>query len=475
MRRNSVILLFRLFWIFIVRRVLGRGLLSSAAVRTSALVLVVTAFAGFNLLSYVVLKQYLGGTGLFEPVLQVANASVPFWVLIAYTLIRVLFMKADELLKLSFNLPVTNKERTLAFSLFEASIVLGMTIFVFGAFSISTVLIEGLEYVPKVLASIWFPALSAYLLLSLGYYVLERVLMALRWARFRGLVVPMVLATGLALLFPHTNEQSALIAQSFVDGKDYVTPVLVFAILEDTVGFWLSAVAFVTTTAVVIPVVVAFAPKAYVPLRRYFVVLPSRLADRKLGAYVLVLFRSFETMVAVLFVVVYSLFAWAQHIVLPPFALLLVTFQGVYAYANSEPLRRSSLHPGRTMTNYLCIVGSQGILLLTLAIPVVTISLVQGIAWDACLPVAGFCVSNILISTLVGIAFPPEKGNPFTVLIGVLLTVVVIMIVALGLNVFNLEPTMSAVVYTALSILVVFYSILGMKRMERISRHEVVT
>jgi hypothetical protein len=122
MRLKSVVLLFRLFWLFIVRRVLGRGLLASAAARLSALFLVLAAFAGFNVLSYVVIRQYLGGTGLLEPVLQVANASVGFWVLIAYTLIRVLFMKADELLKLSFNLPVTNKERTLAFALFESSV-----------------------------------------------------------------------------------------------------------------------------------------------------------------------------------------------------------------------------------------------------------------------------------------------------------------------------------------------------------------
>lgn len=195
MRPWSVVLLFRLFWLFIVRRVLGRGLLASPAARLAAPFLVLAAFAGFNVLSYAVIRQYLGESGLLELVLRVANASVGFWVLIAYTLIRVLFMKADELLKISFNLPVTNKERTLAFSLFESSIVLLMTLFVFGAFSISTVLIEGPDYIQRVLASIWFPAISTYLILSLGYYLLERVLLALRIARLRGLVVPLVLAS----------------------------------------------------------------------------------------------------------------------------------------------------------------------------------------------------------------------------------------------------------------------------------------
>jgi hypothetical protein len=474
MRFKSVVLLSRLFWLFIVRRVLGRGLLASPAARLSTIFLLVLAFAGFNVLSYVVIRQYLGGTGLLEPVLQVANASVGFWVLIAYTLIRVLFMKADELLKLSFNLPVTNKERTMAFALFESSLVLLMTVFVFGAFSISTVLIEGPDYIPRVLASIWFPAISTYLLLSLGYYLLERALQALRIARLRGLIVPMVLAFGLAVAFPQTNEQSSQIAESYVLGRDYFAPALLYAKLQEAVGLWLSILILLATSAAVIPAIVAIAPRNYVPMRRFFVFLPSRLADRTFGVYILVLFRSFETMVAISFIIIYSVFAWLEHLVFPPYVLALITFQGVYAFSNSEPLRRMVTYPGRTVANYLRLVGSQGVLLMVVGIPVITISLSQGITFEACLPVLGLCLSNILISTLVGIAFPPEKGNPFTVIMGVLLTVIVVMIVALGLNVFNFDPMISAGIFTALNMLVVFYSILGMRRMERIARHEVV-
>ncbi|WAH98785.1 hypothetical protein [Arthrobacter sp. MMS18-M83] len=310
--------------------------MASPTARLSALLLTLAAFAGFNALSYVVIRQYLGGTGLLAPVLQVANASVGFWVLIAYTLIRVLFMKADELLKLSFNLPVTNKERTLAFALFESSFVLLMTVFVFGAFSISTVLIEGPDYIPRVLTSIWFPAISTYLLLSLGYCLLERTLLALRIARLRGLVVPMVLALGLAVVFPQTNELSTQIAESYVYGRDYFAPVLLYAKLQKDIGLWLSTLVLLASSAALIPAVVAAAPRSYVPMRRFFVFLPSWLAARKFGVHVLVLFRSFETMVAVSFVIVYSVFAWIQHLVLPPYALALITFQGVYAFSNSE-------------------------------------------------------------------------------------------------------------------------------------------
>ncbi|MET3366994.1 UNVERIFIED_CONTAM: hypothetical protein ABIE34_000215 [Jeotgalibacillus campisalis] len=475
MRLGSIVLLFRLFWIFILRRVLGQGLLATRTMRIAGAFVIVIGFAGFNVLSYTVMRQYLGGTDLFGPVLAIANVSVGFWVLIAYTLIRVLFLKADELLKLSFNLPATNKERTLAFALFEASVVAVMTVFVFGAFSISTVLLEGPPFIPKIVVSIWLPVASVYLLLSLAYYLLERALLLMRLGRLRGLVVPIILATGLSLLFPYTNEQTAVIAQSFIEGREYSSPLLMYATLEKNFGLWLAMLIFAAAAMAIVAGIVAAAPRAWVPLRRFIIMLPSRIATWRLGAYTLVLFRSFETLVAVIFVFAFSLFAWLQHMTIPPYVLALITFQGVYAYVNSEPLRRMSALDVSAWKNYLSIIGSQVILWVAVAIPVVAASLVQGIEISACLPVAGFCLSNILISTLIGIAFPPEKGNPFTVLVGAILAIIIILTIALGLNVFNLEPVMSAVVYSVLNILVVTYSILGMQRMERIRRHEMAS
>ncbi|WP_255771675.1 hypothetical protein [Pseudarthrobacter sulfonivorans] len=472
MRLRSVLLLSKMFWLFIVRRVLGRGLLRSRTAQLSALLLVLLAFAGFCLMSFVIIRQYLGGTGLLEPILQVANASVGFWVLIVYTLIRVLFLKADELLRLSFSLPVTNKERTLAFTLFESSIVLCLTVFIFGAFSLSTVLLEGPRYIPKVLAAIWFPAVTFYLVLSLGYFLLERLLLSVGLARLRGLLVPMVLALGLALAFPYSTELSNRIVESHFNGQVLAAPPLVFALIQGEHGIWLAAALFVAVSAVLLLLIVGAAPRSYVAVRRFFKVLPASLAATKFGAYLLVLVRSFETAVAVAFMFVYTVFAVLQNIVLPPFVLVLITFQGIYAYSNSEPLRRLATYPGTALRNYLCLVGSQAVLFLALAVPTVAAAQIQGIEFTTSLMIVGFCLGNILISTLIGIAFPPEKGNPFTVLMGVVLTVIVVMIVALGLNIFNLSMVMNLLIFVVLNAVVVIYSILGMKRLEMINRHE---
>jgi hypothetical protein len=472
MRTRSVLLLSKMFWHFIVRRVLGRGLLRSRSAQISALLLVLLAFAGFCFMSYVIIRQYLGGTGLLEPILQVANASVGFWVLIVYTLIRVLFLKADELMRLSFSLPVTNKERTLAFTLFESTIVLCLTVFIFGAFSLSTVILEGPQYIPKVLASIWFPAITTYLVLSLGYFLLERLLLFSGLARLRGLLVPMVLALGLALAFPYSTELSNRIVESYFYGQEFFAPPLVYAAVQEKYGLGAAAGLFVAASAALLLLIVVAAPRSYVAVRRFFKVLPSSLAGTKFGAYLLVLVRSFETTVAVAFMLIYTVFALLQNLVLPPFVLVLITFQGIYAYSNSEPLRRLSAYSGGPFRNYLCLVGSQAVLFLGIAVPTVAAAQLQGIAISTSLMIVGFCLGNILISTLIGIAFPPEKGNPFTVLMGVVLTLIVVMTVALGLNIFNLSMAVNALIFLLLNAVVVIYSILGMKRMEMINRNE---
>lgn len=474
MRIRSALLLSRMFLLFILRRVLGRGILSSRSVRLGAGITTLLAFIGFGLMSFVVFKQYFGGTDLFEPILQVANASVTFWVLAVYTLVRVLFLKADELLELSFNLPVTNKERALALTIFEATIVLAATAFFFGAFSISTMLLEGPTYIPKVVSSIWFPAVTVYLLLSLGYFLLEQILFAVNLARLRGVIVPIALALGLAIVFPLVNEQSNDIVAGFVGGVEVFIPQMIYSVSLADFGLWAPLALFILTTTVLMTLIAAAAPRSYVPVMRFFKFMPSSLADSRFGAYILVLVRSFETGVVVSFLLIFSIFTLIKGIEMPPYVLILLTFQGIYSFSNSVPLRKSVLYPGSSLANYVCLIGSQYVLLGVVAIPMIAISSVQGIELSSSLFVLALCISNVLLSTFIGIIFPPEKGNPFSVLIGVVLTMIVVITVTLGLNLFNLSPSLNITAFLVLNVVVVLYSIVGMNRIERIARNEVV-
>ena len=78
------------------------------------------------------------------------------------------------------------------------------------------------------------------------------------------------------------------------------------------------------------------------------------------------------------------------------------------------------------------------------------------------------------MTNLVGIIFPPEKGNPFSVVIGVILLLSVVATFALGLNMFGLSTEVNVVIIAVLLGFAVFFSVLGISRNEKGVRHEMV-
>lgn len=472
MRPASALVLVRFFLLFVVRRILSRGILRSKIARWSSAVGVCSAFVGYCLLSVAVLRQMFGGAEFIGPIVTSAAISTLFWVAVAYTVIRVLFLKGDELLQLSFSLPVTNKERTLAFGLFEALIIVIALCAAFGGLATACLLFLGPDAVSLLMTGIAMPALSLYLCASLAYLVIERMLAALGLARLRGLVVPVVLAGILVLAFQTVNIQSQDFLRSFISGDTYVAPQLIYVWLEEEFGLLSAIGAFLAFALIAGLMIQLVSPRSYVPVKRYFKLLPACLASTRFGAHFLVLVRSFETGVVLVFIAVVSVVVWVNQLSIPPFAMLLATFQGIYTLSNSQPLRRIGPRVSTAAMDYFFLVAPQAVLLSIVAIPTAIIAAVGGTGLLTSAAIAGFGLANICMSTLVGIAFPPEKGNPFSVLIGVVLMMVVVGALAIGLNVFNLPPYVNVAVIGAAALVSVAYGVYGIRQIERKQRYE---
>jgi hypothetical protein len=471
MRLRSVGILVRFFLVFLMRRVLSRGILRSKSARILAVAGVTAAFVAYSLLSVVVLRQMFGGTEYIAAILKSAAVSTLFWVAVTYTIIRVLFLKADELLQLSFALPVTNKERTLAFTIFEALIVMAALCWAFGGFGIACLVLIGPTALALLLTGIAMPAISLYLCFSAGYLLFERVLSISGLARLRGLLLPAALAAVLLLAFSAVNAQSEEFLRAFAAGSPYFAPQLLYSWIAETAGILPATAGFIAFCMVGLVLINVAAPRSYVPVKKYFKVLPTWLATTRFGAYLLVLVRSFETGVVLLFTAIATALVWAYRLDIPPFAMLLVTFQGVYAFSNSTALRRIGPHMSRPLLDYSCLVGTQALLLVVIAVPVSVVSADAGVSLVTSIAIAGFGFANIVLSSLVGIIFPPERGNPFSVLIGVFLMMVVAGTLAIGLNIFNL-PTYVNVAFVAIGTLVaVVYGVIGIRQIERNQRH----
>ncbi|SEC25051.1 hypothetical protein [Microbacterium hydrocarbonoxydans] len=95
----------RFLSVFLIRRVLRRGALRTASARWTVAVAALVAFVGFCLFGVVIVRQLISEPEQLFPLLRVVGVSTPVWVLSAFTVVRVLFMKSSELVELTFSFP----------------------------------------------------------------------------------------------------------------------------------------------------------------------------------------------------------------------------------------------------------------------------------------------------------------------------------------------------------------------------------
>jgi hypothetical protein len=81
------------------------------------------------------------------------------------------------------------------------------------------------------------------------------------------------------------------------------------------------------------------------------------------------------------------------------------------------------------------------------------------------MPLLG-CLGGAVLSVCIGIVFPAEKDNPFSVFLGLAVSVVVLALVAIGVGVLRLpEPAVLACLAGA-SVLFIFYAVQGIRTSE---------
>ncbi|MCS3442637.1 hypothetical protein [Microbacterium phyllosphaerae] len=460
--------------VFLVRRIARRGVLRRPSVRWAIGLAALAAFIGFCGFGVIALRQLISEPEQLSPLLRVVGVSTPLWVLTAFTVVRVLFLRSGDLIELTYTFPLTNRARTLGFMLFETLVVgVGATVML-GALVTGTVAIGGVAIVDAILTCLVMPMVVAYLLASAYHLGLERLLLGLRLARLRAFLVPVILAATLVVVYLWTSSQSerVLFAAMGQGDEDFVISLL-FADIAAQHGMIVATTAWLAAVALLVGVVLAAAPRQFDPTRR-FAIIPRLFGRSEFGAYFAAHIRGIETITVCGISLAGSYALFLAGIRLPPLLLLAVTVQSVYAFVSTEPLRECGPRRHTPMRRYLLLLAPQLATLAIIAVPVSALSALTGSQAAEILSVVGFAVSNIVVLTLAGIAFPPEKGNPFSVIAGAAVAGLVTGTIMLGTNLLGLPALFTIGVMLVLTLVAAALSITGMDRIERIARHEVV-
>ncbi len=475
MRLRHALVLTHMLWVFFLRRVLSAGALRAPTVRVllgagAALLAILCTTA-----AYLFLRPVASDRDVWQLVLQTSTISALLWTQCAFLFVKILFLNSEKLLELSFHLPLTGRERAVGVLVYEATMV--MLVAGAGFFSVcaAAVLVLGLGAVQLLLQTIVIPVLLTYALLSVVHVLVLRVLARTKVRRVAHLLAILVVFGLLLLYARQLGPLVSSTSQRYLDGDTSFSVLTAPTWLADRWGaLALVAVGGVVVSALV-GAVLALTPRQYVRPSRYLRVWPGASVRALLTPYDRCLLRGSQTWLAGLAALGVFVALCLRPAVNPLWAASLLSMGGLYLFAATEPLRAAGWDRGSPLMVYARLLRAQ---LLLVAGGIVSGLLVVAALVPAALsgagPAVGGSVLAVVLATFIGVMFPAEHDNPFSVFIGLSSTAMVGFVAAAALGILRLEPSVLAAVLCLLTAAIAAYTVIGIRLNEQGRRHEKV-
>lgn len=474
MRPLHAVVLARMLLVFFSRKVLRMGVLRSRGARLIAAAGVLTLMTMSIVVGYLFLKPMVSDERAWSLLFEMSTVSAVLWVQIAFLLVKTLFLNAEGMLELSFQLPLTNRERAAAFMLYEASMAGIVAATGFVSLSTASFLLLGPAAVPRIAEAIVFPVVLTYLVLNVGYQLAGRVLLLLGIRRIKNVLLILLTFAGLLAYASHASTLTTRVTTAYLTGGDPLVWVSALSWLSRHNGWAVMAGAFALLAATLALLALWLMPSQHVGQSRYLNV-PLGRAVRLLGPYDLSLIRSAQTWVGASIAATVFVYLSIEPVTNPMWGLAVLSLGGLYQFAATGPLR--TVVVGRTgpWTIYARLVKAQLIVLASFTLPALLALLLIDVRLVAqSPPVLLGCLAGVLLSICIGVLFPAENDNPFSVFIGLSVTGAALGLVGVGLGVLQLPPVaVTAFVVCALAMFV-WYAVHGIRTAESRRRHEEV-
>ncbi|MGW3955943.1 hypothetical protein ACWEKM_34670 [Streptomyces sp. NPDC004752] len=476
MRLRQSAVLARMLLVFFRRRVLSVGVLRSTPVRVFALSVAALLLGAMCTAAYFFLKPLAGDLAVWRLLFDTSTVSLVLWVQIAFLLVKVLFINAEGMLQLSYQLPVTNRERSAAFLMYEATMTGIVACAGLISLMVSALLLLGPSAVPYVTASVVLPAALTYLTLSVLYQLLTRVWALVGLRRISNVLSVLAM---FALLAAYSVQMKTMIpdlSQAYLDKETrYVWVTSVSWAWHRYGALWAFAAAAVLAAALM-ALTLALAPNQHVRQSRYVNVRAGRRPSRVLGPYDWCLLRSSQTVAGAAMAVALFGFLLLRPAANPTWSFSVLSLGGLYQFTATRPLR---LLPGAAEPAwriYGRLLKAQLVLLAVFAVPGLGIVLaVDPRLFAQSGPALLGSVGGAVMTTCISIVFPAEKDNPFSVFLGLSVVAVVLALSAIGLGMLNLPPWALVGCLAAATAMFVWYAVQGIETSESRRRNETGT
>ncbi|MFF0745893.1 hypothetical protein ACFYVL_36425 [Streptomyces sp. NPDC004111] len=472
-RFGHSVVLARMLLVFFRRRVLRAGVLKSAPVRVCVVGAAVLLLGLMCTAAYFFLEPLAHEPAVWRLLFDTATVSLLLWVQIAFLLVKVLFLNAEGMLRLSHQLPVTNRERSMAFLLYEAAMTAVVAAAGLVSLAVSALVLLGLDATGHLTASVVLPVLLTYLTLAVLHQLLTRLWLLLGLGRMAGLLNVLALFALLAYYSVQMTPMILDISGAYLARRTEYTWATSVSWAWHALGPWATLGAAAVLSAGLLALALALAPNQHVRQSRYLKLPGGPLPRRLLGPYDWCLLRSAQTVAAATMAAALFLYLLvAKPTVNPLWGLAALSFGGLYQFTATRQLRE--LPGAREAPWRVCarLIRAQTVLLAVFAVPALAITAaVRPERFLSSGVVLASCVGGALLTTCISIVFPAEKDNPLSVFLGLSVVAVVLGLTVIGLGLLNLPPWAVTVCLAGAAVAFVQYAVQGIRADESRSRN----
>lgn len=485
MKLQNIFKIQKLYYLFFIRQVLSVGILKEKLFRIIVICIISILFAYSLWFNY----NLFDGT-LVLPEIDWVNTLIRgrmttdvTWTVIAFVLIKLLFLKKGSFLKMTTQLPITNQERNLSLLLFEILMVLSVVSFMSLSFAIAFSMRFEFVDVLVLLSNELFTILSVYLALQLGYTLVSYFKSCLFEGKLGTIIVYLfTVSMGILMQISLTNFYIRPIETGGLPYEGFHWSIL-FVWLNDEVHFIIPTITFIILSSVQIFLILKIPNEVFVETQNYMNV-PIKLTKKMmlLNVYFLQIMRRIENIITV--IISYALFIFlsvsptTNGMVNPFNAIILLGTLGVYTYMQTDNIRMIFYQfKYNVWMDYGALLSSQLLYLLCISTPLFVLHFMLSsqssmFSVSSYLDVIVTVLMTILTATYGGIIFPTKKENPFSAFMGMVLTATVVLFIIYIDGFLRLSHMQTLLVRCLFIIFIVLVSVIGLFKLKEEVQHE---
>lgn len=472
MKASNTLLLVRLLTTYMRRRVLSHGLLRDSFFRLGIAAVAILTLAALTLFAFLFLSPVVGDAGTLEFLARIASISTVNWTILAFLFVRVLFGRSSDMMTFTWQLPLTNRQRSAALTTFEALIILGIIGLVFVPASIAVVILTGFTGLIFILEGIAFPAVCAFTVLLIINNLVMRILNALKLSRIATLISLVVCATLLGAFAAITQSLANVMSVDFLERRPGYHFTDSFVTLGRTYGDFAAVIGFLVIAISTGIVAWLTIPDSYTTGRKFFgIKFRHTWTSTELGWYVLAWIRRADTWLAIVGTYAVAAVLLVQAPTNLVYSVGILTTQALYHFSATRSLRRLPGTAGSAGRTLLLLLSSQVIGLVVVSLPIVVVAILTGTALMQILLTLGSCISGVILLNLLGILFPQDRDNPFSAIVSYLVCLLIVATVVVVFGVIDLPAAVSTVLIGVFHAAGLYYSLLGIRTAIRKARY----